>query len=127
MQFFGQALQSDVSDIQQGTTAEDIHLGAMAGTVDLVQRVWTGLEVRNDVLRLHPQLPHGVERLDMRLCYRGHSIDLRVDHAALTARTHDTFAPPFALCVDDQVCEMAGGTTCVFPLVSESSGCASAR
>ena len=31
MNFFAEALQSDVSDIQQGTTAEGVHLGAMAG------------------------------------------------------------------------------------------------
>jgi len=127
MQFFEQALQSDVSDIQQGTTAEGIHLGAMAGTVDLVQRVWTGLEVSNDVLRLHPELPHGVERLDMRLRYRGHSIDLRVGHDVLKVRTRNSLAPPFALCVDDQVCEMAGGTTRVFQLGGESSGGARAE
>jgi len=30
MGFFAEALQSDVSDIQQGTTAEGVHLGAMA-------------------------------------------------------------------------------------------------
>ena len=36
MTYFAEALQSDVSDIQQGTTAEGVHLGAMAGTVDLV-------------------------------------------------------------------------------------------
>jgi trehalose/maltose hydrolase-like predicted phosphorylase len=46
-----------VSDIQQGTTAEGVHLGAMAGTVDLVQRVSTGIEVTGDVLRLNPHLP----------------------------------------------------------------------
>jgi trehalose/maltose hydrolase-like predicted phosphorylase len=31
-------------DIQGGTTAEGIHLGAMAGTVDLVQHCYTGIE-----------------------------------------------------------------------------------
>ena len=36
MTFFAEALQSDVCDIQHGTTAEGVHLGAMAGTVDLV-------------------------------------------------------------------------------------------
>jgi trehalose/maltose hydrolase-like predicted phosphorylase len=46
MTFFAEALQSDVTDIQQGTTSEGVHLGAMAGTVDLVQRVSTGIEVR---------------------------------------------------------------------------------
>lgn len=31
MDFFAQALQSDVGDVQQGTTAEGVHLGAMRG------------------------------------------------------------------------------------------------
>ena len=53
MRYFAEALQSDVSDIQQGTTAEGVHLGAMAGTVDLVQRVSTGIEITGDVLRLN--------------------------------------------------------------------------
>src|SRR5690606_30764578 len=56
MAFFAEALQSDVSDIQGGTTAEGIHLGAMAGTVDLIQRVCTGIEVRDGVLRRQPKL-----------------------------------------------------------------------
>ncbi|MDJ0498279.1 MAG: glycoside hydrolase family 65 protein, partial [Acidimicrobiia bacterium] len=45
-EFFEGALLSDVTDIQGGTTPEGIHLGAMAGTVDLVQRGFTGLETR---------------------------------------------------------------------------------
>jgi trehalose/maltose hydrolase-like predicted phosphorylase len=34
--FLQHALESDVADVQGGTTAEGIHLGAMAGTVDIV-------------------------------------------------------------------------------------------
>ena len=77
MSFFDEALQSDVNDIQQGSTSEGVHLGAMAGSVDLVQRVSTGIEVKGDVLRLNPKLPLEMERLDMRIRYRGHSLDLR--------------------------------------------------
>src|SRR6185437_13521247 len=40
---FSEALRSDVGDIQGGTTPEGIHLGAMAGTLDLLQRCYTGL------------------------------------------------------------------------------------
>ena len=36
------ALESDVGDVQGGTTKEGIHLGVMAGTIDLVQRAYTG-------------------------------------------------------------------------------------
>src|SRR5260370_25702674 len=32
------ALDSDVGDVQGGTTKEGIHMGVMAGTLDLVQR-----------------------------------------------------------------------------------------
>ena len=46
MEFFQQALKSDVADIQGGTTSEGIHLAAMAGSVDLMQRCFTGLETR---------------------------------------------------------------------------------
>jgi trehalose/maltose hydrolase-like predicted phosphorylase len=119
MQFFAQALQSDVADIQQGTTAEGVHLGAMAGTVDLVQRVWTGIEVKSDVLRLHPELPHDIGCFDMRIRYRGHSLDLRLTRDSLTVRGHDTAAPPIALCVDGKVSKFVGGTTRVFRLNDE--------
>ncbi len=116
MQFFAEALQSDVTDIQQGTTSEGVHLGAMAGTVDLIQRVCTGLEVKGDVLRIDPELPQEMERLDMRIRYRGHSLGLRLTHDSLTVRGRDAAAPPIALCVDGKISEFVGGTTRVFRL-----------
>jgi len=60
------------------TIRQGVHLGAMAGTVDLMQRVSTGIEITGDVLRLNPRLPQEMERLDMRIRYRGHSLDLRL-------------------------------------------------
>ena len=119
MTYFAEALQSDVSDIQQGTTAEGVHLGAMAGTVDLVQRVSTGIEATGDVLRLNPKLPQGVERLDMRIRYRGHSLDLRLTRDALTVRERERSAAPINLGFKDQVYEFAAGSTRVFKLASE--------
>ena len=116
MDFFAEALQSDVSDIQQGTTAEGIHLGAMAGTVDLMQRVSTGIEARGDVLRLNPELPREIERLDMCIRYRGHSLDLRLTRNSLTVHGHDDAAAPISLCVDGKHCEFLGGTTRIFQL-----------
>jgi len=54
------APESDVADIQGGTTSEGIHLGAMAGTVDLIQRCYTGIEIRDGHLWLNPILPREV-------------------------------------------------------------------
>jgi trehalose/maltose hydrolase-like predicted phosphorylase len=116
IRYFAEALQSDVSDIQQGTTAEGVHLGAMAGTVDLVQRVSTGIEVTEGVLRLNPRLPQELARLDMRIRYRGHSLDLRLTHDTLTVRGHERGVAPIRLGFKDEVVEFAAGSTRVFNL-----------
>ena len=48
MKYFVQVLASDIVDIQGGTTSEGIHVAAMAGSIDLLQRCFTGLETRDD-------------------------------------------------------------------------------
>jgi beta-phosphoglucomutase family hydrolase len=120
MDYFEQALHSDVSDIQQGTTAEGVHLGAMAGSVDLMQRVATGIEARDDVLHFAPELPRGMKRLDLRIRYRGHSLDLRLTRDTFRIRGRNGAVPPIALCVNDQVCEFVSGTTRVFRLIDQT-------
>ncbi|MEX0780509.1 MAG: glycosyl hydrolase family 65 protein [Balneolales bacterium] len=71
---FNTALVSDFEDIQGGTTPEGIHLGAMAGTVDLIQRCYTGLEMREGALWFNPQLPDDLTEIEYPLYYRGHWI-----------------------------------------------------
>jgi len=48
------ALNSDVADIQGGTTAKGIHLGAMAGTIDIALRCLPGLLARGETLSFDP-------------------------------------------------------------------------
>ncbi|MGE3978759.1 MAG: glycosyl hydrolase family 65 protein, partial [Nitrospira sp.] len=116
MTYFAEALQSDVSDIQQGTTAEGVHLGAMAGTVDLLKRVSTGIEVTGDVLRFNPKLPEELKRLDMRIRYRGHTLDLRLTREAFTVRGRDVGQAPINLGFKNEVYELTSGSTRVFNL-----------
>ena len=78
MEFFDQVLTSDVADIQGGTTQEGIHLAAMAGSVDLVQRCFTGLETRGGRIVLSPQWPESLGALGFPIHYRGHHLHLRV-------------------------------------------------
>lgn len=88
------ALESDIADIQGGTTREGIHLGAMAGSVDLIQRAYTGLEVRDDVLWLNPLLPDPLRVLTMRIHYRGHCLDIEVSHESLKVSLLRSMARP---------------------------------
>lgn len=87
--FFAEALTSDIKDVQHGTTAEGIHLGAMAGTLDLVQRCYLGLEVRGDGLRVNPLLPDGLGTVSLALQVRGTRfvIDADTDAARINGAT----------------------------------------
>ncbi|AVM64348.1 MULTISPECIES: glycoside hydrolase family 65 protein [Dietzia] len=66
---FTVALRSDVSDIQGGTTREGIHMGVMAGTVDLVQRFYAGMRAEGGMLHLEPNLPGAIDGVSFTVIY----------------------------------------------------------
>jgi trehalose/maltose hydrolase-like predicted phosphorylase len=75
--FFVRGLHGDVAGVRGGTTAEGIHLGAMAGTIDLLQRCYTGLELRHDVLFFNPVIPPELGSIEFDIRYRGYLLHLR--------------------------------------------------
>ena len=91
---FRKALRSDIDDVQGGTTPEGIHLGAMAGSVDVLQRCYTGLEIRDDILWLNPRLPREVEEIKFHIRYRGHWIKLSINHKKLYIDFEKGWAAP---------------------------------
>ncbi len=91
---FKQALMSDFKDVQGGTTPEGIHLGAMAGTVDLIQRCYTGLEIRDDVLWLNPRLPENIENIVLSIRFRSHWFKLYINHKKVKIEFEKGWAPP---------------------------------
>jgi trehalose/maltose hydrolase-like predicted phosphorylase len=89
----------------------------MAGTVDQVLRVSTGIEVKGDVLLFNPELPPEMECLESRIRYRGHSLDLRLTHTSLTVcGEEDLHVAPIALSVAGKTYDYISGTTRVFEL-----------
>ena len=105
------ALESDIADIQGGTTKEGIHLGAMAGTVDLIQRAYTGLEVRDGVLWLSPLLPDTLRGLSMRIHYRGHCLDIDVSHERLKVKLLSSMARPVKIGLNKAVYVLEQGSS----------------
>jgi len=75
---FEDALESDIEDVQGGTTREGIHLGAMAGTVDLVLRCFSGMESRKNILRFNPSLPSELKSMEFSIMYRRRTIDVKI-------------------------------------------------
>ncbi|MEU9188879.1 glycosyl hydrolase family 65 protein [Streptomyces sp. NPDC048484] len=93
--FCQEALQGDIADIQGGTTGEGIHLGAMAGTLDLVQRGLTGLETRNGALWLDPVPLPELSSYGFALRYQGHwGVRLRLRRGELEIAVPSSDALP---------------------------------
>ena len=105
-----------MADVQGGTTAEGIHLGAMAGTVDIVLRCLAGLRARGEVLRFDPALPPQVKQLKFSVHYRGHRIDVTLIEDRLDVSSRPGPAEPVTVLVRDQTVELAPGARHEFSL-----------
>jgi trehalose/maltose hydrolase-like predicted phosphorylase/nucleotide-binding universal stress UspA family protein len=108
---FERALRSDLADIQGGTTAEGVHLGSMAGCVDLVQRCFAGLETRRDALWFNPHWPRRFGPLTLAVQYRGQSLTVAVSGREVTVSAGAGPGAAVRVGCGDEVRELhAGGT-----------------
>ncbi|SFY05793.1 Glycosyl hydrolase family 65 central catalytic domain-containing protein [Streptomyces atratus] len=96
-----EALLSDVANTQGGTTGEGIHLGAVAGTLDLVERSLAGLEAGPDGLRIDPTPLREMPRCTFTFCYHGHrDIRVRLLPVRLGIRVpRSRLTPPLRVCL----------------------------
>ncbi|MDF9797467.1 trehalose/maltose hydrolase-like predicted phosphorylase [Catalinimonas alkaloidigena] len=100
--FFEEALRSDFEDIQGGTTAEGIHLGAMAGTVDMVQRAYTGAYVdEKGVLWLNPSLPNEIDTISLSLRFRGQCLHVHISKLEITLRHEEGWSDHIRVGIKD--------------------------
>ncbi|MEA2191339.1 MAG: hypothetical protein QOI73_1460, partial [Solirubrobacteraceae bacterium] len=113
------ALESDVGDVQGGTTKEGIHLGVMAGTLDLVQRAYTGAEIRDGVLYFSPTLTERLDGLSFPMQMRGTPIRVTVKGGELTVVITGGFSRPIKVCLGDEMRELGAGERCTFKIAPE--------
>ena len=106
---FIDALAADIRDTQGGTTREGIHLGAMAGTLDLAERCYLGIETRQDALWFNPRLPHEITRLHTLITYRGHQLHVTATRNALALIASPCNAAPVTVHVAGQPPLTIGG------------------
>jgi alpha,alpha-trehalase len=111
---FEKALISDFKDIQGGTTQEGIHLGAMAGTVDLIRRCYTGLELRKGTLWFKPHLPRKLEKINFKLRYRGHWLNLNLSKKALRLKSEGGWAESIKVNINNKEYLLTTGEEIVF-------------
>jgi trehalose/maltose hydrolase-like predicted phosphorylase len=113
------ALQSDVGDVQGGTTKEGIHMGVMSGTLDLMQRAYPGIEIRNGVLHFEPRLPGPIEELSFAVQYQRTPLVVTLDKDRLTLALHPEGARgPIRVGVGREIRELRPGDSHTFDLSS---------
>jgi trehalose/maltose hydrolase-like predicted phosphorylase len=116
------ALESDVGDVQGGTTKEGVHMGVMSGTVDLVQRGFIGSEIRDGVLYFDPKLPDRLEGLSFAMQFRRTPIRVTLERGELTVVADaEGFSRPVRVGVGAEVHELCAGDRCAFRLGRETS------
>jgi trehalose/maltose hydrolase-like predicted phosphorylase len=117
------ALDSDIADIQGGTTKEGIHMGVMAGTLDLVQRAFLGMDMGDDVLSFAPPLVDRLDGLSFQMQFRGVPLLVSLDGGDLTvAALPERVGGPVRVCVGADVREILPGERCTFAVAPESPG-----
>ena len=114
VELFSRALESDVSDIQGGTTPEGIHLAAMVGSVDLLQRCFSGVEVRGDRLMFTPYWPEGFGPLEFRIRYREHPLTITVSGHGVQVRADAGRQDPIEVQCRDECAVLRPGSTVSF-------------
>jgi len=70
LKLYFEALQSDFTDIQGGTTAEGIHAGVMGGTVLMAITSFAGINLKKEMLEINPSLPKNWNSLKFNFKYK---------------------------------------------------------
>ncbi|MDF3299132.1 glycoside hydrolase family 65 protein [Streptomyces tropicalis] len=111
--FCQDALRADIADVQGGTTGEGIHLGAMAGTLDLVQRGLTGLETRQGALWLDPVPVPELSSYGFAIRYQGHwGVRLRLEHGRMEITVPRSDRSPIDVRLGGRAVCVQPGETC---------------
>ncbi|GHC52602.1 glycoside hydrolase family 65 protein [Streptomyces flavofungini] len=112
-----EALRGDIADLQGGTTGEGIHLGAMAGTLDLVQRGLTGLETRGGALWLDPVPLPELSEYGFTLRYQGHwGVRLRMRPGKLHISVPSSDGSPIDIELPGRAVSLEPGESCELSL-----------
>lgn len=113
---FCEALNADLDDTQGGTTRAGIHLGAMAGSIDVVQRSFAGLRLTRDALVFAPRLPAELRSVSFRVRYRDQLLDVDLEPKQLLISSARGDADPIRIRVGREEVLLRCGTSHRFRL-----------
>ncbi|MFT5729508.1 MAG: alpha,alpha-trehalase [Desulforhopalus sp.] len=115
-ELFSQALETDMVDARSGSTREGIHLAAMSGCIDILQRGYAGLEIRSEILILNPLLPKSINRIRFHMRYRKHWLNLEITQHIVKVKSLTSKATPITIMIKDEIIRLFPGNRAVVNL-----------
>jgi len=116
------ALESDIGDVQGGTTKEGIHMGVMSGTLDLVQRGYAGCRVSDGVLHFEPRLTDHLDGLMFSMQFHGMPLHVLLEAATLSVVADpEGQSRPVRVGVGGDIRELRPGDRATFTLNRETA------
>lgn len=105
---YSEALASDFTDIQGGTTGEGIHTGVMAGTVLHALHCYAGLNLNEEDIILSPALPKNWKSIQFRFTFRKNNFDVMITHTQVFLK-YDGNVPTVQVKIHDKTHQIANG------------------
>ena len=117
-QLFTKTLFADLSGASSREAKNGIHLGAMAGTLHLLQHHYLGLQIHAGNIYFEPSLPTSLNRFCISLQHRGNDLEIELaqSHLRVIASPANR-ASVKVICQGDAV-DLQPGTSVTFELVS---------
>lgn len=83
--WYCQVLNSDINDIQSGTTPEGIHTGVMGGSINIAIKRYAGLNLENGIIRIDPDLPKSWKEFIFKIKYQGiwYALEIKRDQITI--------------------------------------------
>ena len=106
--FFGDCLDTDLEAAADSGVREGVHLAAMAGALDVLQRHYLGLWPTPDGLRVQPAPPPALPATRLQLRYRGSRLQVSWESSRLAVRLVDPEDAPVRLLTDEGHFELRG-------------------
>lgn len=111
-QLYQDALYSDYNDIQGGTTAEGIHTGVMAATLNTTIMAYAGVDIRQDMLTITPSLPQQWQKLSFKLLHRSTLYQINLSHKEISILSDK----PSTILINHQTHKLTANTLLVLKL-----------
>ncbi|OPX30639.1 MAG: hypothetical protein B1H08_01180 [Candidatus Omnitrophica bacterium 4484_171] len=91
LSFFKKVLESDIYDIQGGTTPEGIHAGVMAGSIDILIRGFAGVSIVDNSIIVRPNLPSYWKSVCLNLLIKNQRIKFCITQKDISITLKESF------------------------------------